>query len=196
MIRRMKSILRDRAGTAGIEFAITAPVIILLFLGGVTLFDIFRSYQKIIEANSVVADLISRQTSIDKAYFDTMYGVFTNLQADPTATRALRVSSVTRSGSNYVVAWSKVAGSEALLPTQNSRGASCTARQVASAATSGSNTAPTGWYLWSNRLRAQSNWMVFMPGICSIDTVMREPACSSSARSASVKPRIANLQLQ
>ena len=118
MIRRMKSILRDRAGTAGIEFAITAPVIILLFLGGVTLFDIFRSYQKIIEANSVVADLISRQTSIDKAYFDTMYGVFANLQADPTATRALRVSSVTRSGSNYVVAWSKVAGSEALLPTQ------------------------------------------------------------------------------
>jgi Flp pilus assembly protein TadG len=118
MIRRLGSIFGNRDGTAGIEFAIIAPVVVFLFLGGVTLFDIFRSYQKIIEANSVVADLVSRQTSIDKTYFETMYGVFTNLQADPTATRALRVSSVVRNGNDYTLAWSKVAGNETLLPTQ------------------------------------------------------------------------------
>lgn len=118
MIRKLKALLFDRAATAGIEFALTAPVIILLFVGGVTVFDIVRSYQKVVEANSVIADLVARQTSIDKAYFDNLYGVFTNLQASATAPKAMRISSIVRTANAYTLAWSKSAGTTTLLPTQ------------------------------------------------------------------------------
>jgi Flp pilus assembly protein TadG len=110
--------LTDRRGTSGIEFALTFPVIVLLFLGGVTLYDNLRSYYRIIEANGIVADLISRQTSIDDSFYTRLYGIFSHLQADHEARHAMRVTSVTFQGGIYKVAWTKASGTTTLLPQQ------------------------------------------------------------------------------
>lgn len=115
ILRRIRS---DRGGTSGIEFALIAPVIILMFLGGVTMFDLVRSYQRMTEANSIVADMLSRQTSVDTAFLDKMGGFFTNLQMDKSAPGALRISSVLKKNKSFSVAWTKTSGTAALLPSQ------------------------------------------------------------------------------
>jgi Flp pilus assembly protein TadG len=118
MTRSLARMVADRNGTSGIEFALTFPVILLLFIGGVTLYDALRSYNKIVEANGIVADLLSRQTSIDDSFFVKLYGIFSHLQADYEARRALRVTSVTFQGGAYKVAWTKSSGTTTLLPQQ------------------------------------------------------------------------------
>lgn len=113
-----KRLPRDEAGTSGIEFALTAPFVILLFLGGVTLYDLMRSYNKIVESNGIVADIVARQMTMDDAIFTKTYGAFANLQADKTMPNALRVTSVVWKDGKYTVDWTRKAGTTALLPEQ------------------------------------------------------------------------------
>lgn len=117
ILPRLQSALRNRSGTAGIEFALVFPVFIFLFIGGITVFDLFRGHQQMIEANSVVSDIISRQTSVDKADLENLYSVFTNLQDASGAKRSLRISSIVRDDEDeYSFAWFEEAGEVSLLP--------------------------------------------------------------------------------
>jgi Flp pilus assembly protein TadG len=113
-----KRLLSNEAGTSGIEFALTAPVIILLFLGATTLYDLLRSYNRIVEANGIVADIVARQMTMDDAFFTKTYGAFAALQADKSMPNALRITSVIWKDGKYTADWTKKAGTTALLPTQ------------------------------------------------------------------------------
>lgn len=113
-----KRLLANEAGTSGIEFALTLPIIILLFLGGTTLYDLLRSYNRIVEANGIVADVVARQMTMEDAFFSKTYGTFAALQADKTMPNALRVTSVIWKDGKYTVDWTKKAGTTALLPEQ------------------------------------------------------------------------------
>ncbi len=113
-----KRLLSNEAGTSGIEFALTLPIIILLFLGGTTLYDLLRSYNRIVEANGIVADVVARQMTMEDAFFNKTYGTFAALQADRTMPNALRVTSVIWKDGKYTVDWTKKAGTTALLPEQ------------------------------------------------------------------------------
>jgi Flp pilus assembly protein TadG len=114
----IKRLCFDRSGVAALEFAFVAPVVILLFVGSITLFDMYRAYQNIVEANGIVADVVSRQTTVNDAFIANLYGVFTNLQTDKTAPNALRVSSITKTGGVYKLAWKKESGKTTLLKPQ------------------------------------------------------------------------------
>ena len=113
-----KRLLSNEAGTSGIEFALTFPVIILLFFGSATLYDLLRSYNKIVEANGIVADIVARQMTIDDAFFTKTYGAFANLQGDKSMPNALRITSVVWKDGKYAVDWTKKAGTTSLLPEQ------------------------------------------------------------------------------
>ncbi len=113
-----KRLLANTAGTSGIEFALTVPIIILLFLGGATLYDLLRSYNRIVEANGIVADIVARQMTMDDALFAKTYGAFAALQADKSMPNALRVTSVIWEDGKYTVDWTKKAGTTALLSEQ------------------------------------------------------------------------------
>ncbi len=113
-----KRFLADASGTSGIEFALTFPVIVLLFIGGVTLFDIFRSYGKVVEANGIVADIIARQMTVDDPFFTKTYGAFTNLQANRSMPNALRVTSIIWKDGKYKADWTRQAGDTKLLQQQ------------------------------------------------------------------------------
>ncbi len=113
-----RRLLTNDAGTSGIEFALTAPIIILLFLGAATLYDLLRSYNRIIEANGIVADVVARQMTMDDAFFSKTYGAFVNLQADKSMPNALRITSVVWKDGKYAADWTKKAGTTALLPEQ------------------------------------------------------------------------------
>jgi Flp pilus assembly protein TadG len=114
----LKRLIASRAGTSGIEFALTFPVIILLFLGSVTLYDVLRAYSKIVEANGIVADIVARQMTVDSAFFTKTYGAFTNLQADGSMPNALRITSVVWKDGKYAATWTYQGGTTKLLPAQ------------------------------------------------------------------------------
>ncbi|QRM42960.1 hypothetical protein [Rhizobium sp. BG4] len=118
MIRILKEFLKSRSGASAIEFSFVAPVMIFFFIASVAVFDMFRTYQNIVEANGVVADVISRQTSIDATFVSNIYGVFTNLQQNSTAPSALRISSIKKTGGIYKLDWKKESGTVSLLKAQ------------------------------------------------------------------------------
>ena len=81
-------------------------------------------------------------------------------------------------------------------PTQISRRWFVAANRIARAGTSGWYTGGTGIARRPSLFIAQSNCGVFTAGRCTIVSWMSTLSCSSSERSASVKPRIANLAPQ
>lgn len=105
---------KDEDGASAIEFALLAPVFIFFFLAAVTFFDVYRTYQNIVQANGIVADVVSRQTSMNATSLDTMYGVFSNIQATRQSGNALRISLLKRKGSSFTVTWTKTRGDDDL----------------------------------------------------------------------------------
>lgn len=78
-------------------------------------FDLYRTCQNIVQANGIVADVISRQTSIDNAFVSNLYSVFTHLQQNSTAPIALRISSIKKTMGAYRLDWTKESGTAGLL---------------------------------------------------------------------------------
>jgi hypothetical protein len=56
-------LLRDRSGTALIEFAIVLPLLLTLFIGGYVCADMIASARKVTVATRALADLVSRNVS-------------------------------------------------------------------------------------------------------------------------------------
>jgi Flp pilus assembly protein TadG len=119
MLKHLLSrLIRERSGASAIEFAFVAPVLLLFFLASITVFDMYRTYQNIVQANGIVADVISRQTSIDNTFVSNLYSVFTHLQQNSTAPIALRISSIKKTAGVYKLDWSKESGTAGLLKAQ------------------------------------------------------------------------------
>ena len=114
----MKSFLKDRSGTSGIEFALTAPIILLLFFGAVTVFDLYRAYWQLVQATYIVSDVVTRETAIDEAYVDRVYSVYVNLFNDASRPTALRISSIAKDKNGFVLRWTTKRGDSSLLPVQ------------------------------------------------------------------------------
>ena len=113
-MRTWTSLRKHEDGASAIEFALLAPVFIFFFLAAVTFFDVYRTYQNIVQANGIVADVVSRQTSVNASSLDTMYGVFSNIQATRQSGNALRISVLKRKGSGFAVTWTKTRGDDDL----------------------------------------------------------------------------------
>jgi Flp pilus assembly protein TadG len=111
-------LIRERSGASAIEFAILAPILLFFFLASITVFDMYRTYQNIVQANGIVADVISRQTSIDNTFVSNLYSVFTHLQQNSTAPIALRISSIRKTAGIYKLDWTKESGTAGLLKAQ------------------------------------------------------------------------------
>jgi len=108
-------ILRDRNGVAAIEFALIAPLILSLFLGSFMLALLFRDAKTAERATSVVADVVSRKTSVDTAYLLQCYTLFQHMVNRPADAIKFRISSVKKSAGalkvdwSYVVSWQQLA---------------------------------------------------------------------------------------
>ncbi len=114
----MISFLKDRSGASAVEFALISPVILLLLLGSLTVFDLYRSYGNVVQANYVVADMVSRETSLSPAYLDRLYGVYGALVSSGSKPTAMRISSLLKKDDKLTVQWSVDRGEKTLLPVQ------------------------------------------------------------------------------
>ncbi|WP_299869173.1 TadE/TadG family type IV pilus assembly protein [uncultured Hoeflea sp.] len=75
-LRRAITRLRgDRAGAGAVEFALIAPVLIVLYMGSLEISVAMSVNKKLARASSTVADLITQENSVDKTYLDSMVNV-------------------------------------------------------------------------------------------------------------------------
>ncbi|MBU0831213.1 MAG: pilus assembly protein [Alphaproteobacteria bacterium] len=114
----MQRLWNDRSGTAGIEFALLIPVLILLFIGSITLFDLYRQYWRQVQSTHIVSDLISRETTVDDKYLTKIYDIYSGLLNLDVAARAIRVTSVAFDGKSFSATWSVTKGDGKAMPKQ------------------------------------------------------------------------------
>lgn len=71
----IRRLLQDQRGVGAVEFAIIAPILIALYI---TCFELTMGLsvsKRVTKATGTVADLVTRQTSVTKAYLATMVDV-------------------------------------------------------------------------------------------------------------------------
>ncbi|WP_062207198.1 TadE/TadG family type IV pilus assembly protein [Aureimonas sp. AU12] len=104
--------LRTRSGSAAVEFAIIAPVLIVLYFGGVDLTLALTCNQKIKHATGVVADLVAQSVKLNPEevveYFTAADAVLQPYKSKPLA---ISVSVLTIDANGLAkVAWSSARG--------------------------------------------------------------------------------------
>lgn len=99
-LRSLREIRRDTAGVSAIEFALIAPVLVLLYFGGVELSFLLQADRRVTTVTATIGDLTSRETVITDARRDDIFAAsqilfapldgptarmrISNLIADPT----------------------------------------------------------------------------------------------------------------
>jgi Flp pilus assembly protein TadG len=109
-------LLRNEEGVAAIEFALVLPLLIMVLMGSVSIFDLYRSAQRAEKATFTIGDMISRQQIMNAASMTSHHTLLTKL-ARGSSNTALRVSSITRVNNDFVVQWTKTVGNTATIGT-------------------------------------------------------------------------------
>ena len=105
----LKKFRRNQDGATIIEFALLMPMLLLVFLGSVTAFDLFRNSQNIEKATFTVGDMLSRQTTISAATLTDMLELMRHMVGTAND-GVLRVSSIARVDGEFVLRWSRSLG--------------------------------------------------------------------------------------
>ena len=71
----LRNFLGDRRGLGAVEFALIAPLLLLIYLGSVDLADGMDTNKKLSRSASVLADLVARQLSVTKNDLDGMFNI-------------------------------------------------------------------------------------------------------------------------
>jgi Flp pilus assembly protein TadG len=106
MPQHLKSFIRDRTGVSAIEFAMLAPVMIMLLLGTVELADVMTADRKVTSVASTAADLVAQSISVDDADIDDIFTAATAIM-NPYSAAAIeiRITSVNVDGTTTEVGW-------------------------------------------------------------------------------------------
>lgn len=124
---RLPSLFRDERGVSAVEFALLAPVLIVLYFGMVEFCQGYMAQKRASHVASMVADLVAQSnTALKAAQIDEIFPLG-DIVMQPFDTGALqqRVSSVTRvTATKYTVNWSrttngrsKLKATEVVVPT-------------------------------------------------------------------------------
>ncbi len=98
MTRRRPTLLSDRAGLAAVEFALVAPVMVILLFGAIELGNAFRIQTKVNTATGQLAELIAGQQAVTAPngnLVDMCNGVAMNLLPYATGTLSADIVSGT-----------------------------------------------------------------------------------------------------
>lgn len=110
--RPMSSILTNRDGLAAVEFALLAPVMIVLYFGMCEFCQAYMAHKRMGHVASTVADIVARATDVKGAQLDDIFGageiIMKPYSGQPLS---IRVSSVTRDSQGVAkIDWTRATG--------------------------------------------------------------------------------------
>jgi hypothetical protein len=98
--------VRDTRASASVEAVLILPLLFAWFVGSFVFFDGFKNRNTALKATYTIGDILSRRTNGATAeYIDNLQVLYDSL-AYTSGTSALRVTSLTWSGSKHRVLWS------------------------------------------------------------------------------------------
>ncbi|AQR63329.1 hypothetical protein BZG35_03230 [Brevundimonas sp. LM2] len=108
---------QDRRGVSAVEFALLAPVLIILYFGAAEFCQAFMAQKRLGHATAQLADITSQDNAVTvNELSDTMAIAGLIMTPYPTAPLKMRVSSVTRNAEGVAkVDWSRPDGMTPLL---------------------------------------------------------------------------------
>jgi Flp pilus assembly protein TadG len=114
---QLKSLIKDRRGTAAVEFAFIAPVMILMYYGLAELTQGMMADRRAAHVASSIGDLVAQDTQINTAEMNDVFNVGKAIIAPfPTSGLSMRVTSIRKDANgNLTVVWSKSSGSMGVL---------------------------------------------------------------------------------
>jgi Flp pilus assembly protein TadG len=115
---RLRRFRRDREGVSAVEFALTLPLMLTLYLGGVEAGDGFAIQFKATLAARTVTDLASQYVSINNAAMSSILGAASTVVAPyPASSMAVTLSEITTDAhGNGTVIWSDTLNGTARTP--------------------------------------------------------------------------------
>lgn len=125
--RRLADLLKDRRGVSALEFALTAPLLILVYFGMAELSQAVISHRRVAHAASAIGDLVAQDDKVTTSEMTDIFAAGTTILSPYSATPLnMRITSLTGdSNGNPKVDWSVVPTGQTTL-TAYANGASVT----------------------------------------------------------------------
>lgn len=119
---QLKSLIKDRRGTAAVEFAFVAPVMILMYYGLAELTQGMMADRRAAHVASAIGDLVAQDTQINTAEMNDIFKVGEAIIAPfPTNGLSMRVTSLRKDSTGAIqVMWSKSSGTMGVLSSVSS----------------------------------------------------------------------------
>ncbi|MYZ48679.1 TadE/TadG family type IV pilus assembly protein [Propylenella binzhouense] len=113
--RRLSSLARRQDGVAAVEFALVAPVMILLWIGGVEVTQALSVDRKVTDLASSTGDLVARWKTLTYADVENIFDIAEGVMYpyDGSAADMVITAVDVDSKGNATVAWSRARGSHA-----------------------------------------------------------------------------------
>lgn len=100
---------QDQAGASIVEFALLAPVLLAVFVGSVTAFDLFRNVQNVEKATFTIGDMLSRQSLVTPTTLKDMGDLMQHMVLTA-SDGGIRVSSFVMKNGRFEQVWSEKRG--------------------------------------------------------------------------------------
>lgn len=103
---------RDRSGVSAVEFALIAPVLILIYFGLAEFCQAYMAQRRMSHSTSQVADIVAQYQTVDAALVDDTFALGGLVLAPfPDTALKLRVTAITRDSNGVArVVWSRGKG--------------------------------------------------------------------------------------
>lgn len=104
---------RDGSGVAAVEFALIAPVLILIYFGLAEFCQAYMAQRRMGHATSQVADIVAQYQTVNASLIDGTFDIGTQILSPfPSTPLSLRVTAITRDSNGVArVTWSRAEGS-------------------------------------------------------------------------------------
>ncbi|MBL0375191.1 pilus assembly protein [Rhizobium sp. KVB221] len=107
-LSRLRHVLVDRSGASAVEFAFLVPILLCIYLSSFEVTNGYTVAKKVLKASGTVADIVTRQSSVDKAFLNGMIDAAeATVAPHATDTMTMKISGITiDSAGNAKVLWS------------------------------------------------------------------------------------------
>lgn len=96
LVSTARRLFRDRSGVGAVEFAIIAPILLVLYIGAVEITIGLSASKRATRSVATIADLVTQQSSVNKTLLATMPNVAESIFAPYSAAKVnLKISGIT-----------------------------------------------------------------------------------------------------